>query len=62
MIGAIDLAGDNLRAAQVCQAARGLGLLTRHIRNTVTLMPPLIVSFGELERALEILHEASSLL
>ena len=58
MIGAIDLAGDSRRASQVCQVARGLGLLTRHIRNTVTLMPPLIVSIGELERALEILNES----
>ncbi|HEX5176033.1 MAG TPA: adenosylmethionine--8-amino-7-oxononanoate transaminase [Chthoniobacteraceae bacterium] len=58
MIGAIDLAGDRRRAFQTCQVARGLGLLTRHIRNTVTLMPPLVVSIGELERSLGILNEA----
>jgi adenosylmethionine-8-amino-7-oxononanoate aminotransferase len=56
MIGAIDLAGG--RAAEVCQMARERGLLTRHIRNTVTLMPPLIVSIRQLERALNILSEA----
>ncbi len=58
MIGAIDLAGDSRRAARVCQVARERGLLTRHIRNTVTLMPPLVVSISQLERALEILNEA----
>lgn len=58
MIGAIDLSGDKLQAAQVCRAARERGLLTRHIRNTVTLMPPLIISFDQLETALNILSEA----
>ena len=58
MIGAIDFADDSGYAAQVCQVARGRGLLTRHIRDTVTLMPPLIVSISELQRALEILNEA----
>lgn len=58
MIGAIDLAGNSRRAARVCQVARGLGLLTRHIRNTVTLMPPLAISISELEKALKILNEA----
>jgi adenosylmethionine-8-amino-7-oxononanoate aminotransferase len=58
MIGAIDLAADSRHAAQVCQVARDRGLLTRHIRNTVTLMPPLSVSISELEIALSILNEA----
>jgi adenosylmethionine-8-amino-7-oxononanoate aminotransferase len=58
MIGAIDLDGDGRCAAEVCQVARERGLLTRHIRNTVTLMPPLIVSISQLAKALEILNEA----
>ena len=58
MIGAIDLAGGGRCAAEVCQVARERGLLTRHIRSTVTLMPPLIVSISQLARALDILNEA----
>ena len=58
MIGAIDLAGGGRCAAEVCQVAREQGLLTRHIRSTVTLMPPLIVSVSQLARALDILNEA----
>ena len=58
MIGAIDLAGGTRRATEVCQMARERGLLTRHIRNTVTLIPPLIVSISQLARALDILNEA----
>ena len=58
MIGAIDLAGGGRCADEVCHVARERGLLTRHIRSTVTLMPPLIVSISQLERALEILNEA----
>ena len=58
LIGAIDLAGGGHSAAEVCRMARERGLLTRHIRNTVTLMPPLIVSIGQLARALDILNEA----
>jgi adenosylmethionine---8-amino-7-oxononanoate aminotransferase len=57
LIGAIDLAGASRRAAQVCRAAREKGLLTRHIRNTVTFMPPLAVSEKHLEMALAILNE-----
>ena len=58
MIGAIDLAGGGRCAAEVCQVAREQGLLTRHIRSTVTLMPPLIVSVSQLAKALDILNEA----
>jgi adenosylmethionine-8-amino-7-oxononanoate aminotransferase len=58
MIGAIDLAGGGRCAAEVCDVARERGLLTRHIRSTVTLMPPLIVSISQLARALDILNEA----
>jgi adenosylmethionine---8-amino-7-oxononanoate aminotransferase len=58
MIGAIDLAGDGGCAVEVCRVARARGVLTRHIRNTVTLMPPLIVSINQLARALDVLEEA----
>jgi adenosylmethionine-8-amino-7-oxononanoate aminotransferase len=58
LIGAIDLAGAGRSAAEVCRVARERGLLTRHIRNTVTLMPPLTVSISQLARALDILNEA----
>jgi adenosylmethionine-8-amino-7-oxononanoate aminotransferase len=58
MIGAIDLAGGGRCAAEVCHVARERGLLTRHIRSTVTLMPPLIVSIRQLASALDILNEA----
>ncbi|MEO8439170.1 MAG: adenosylmethionine--8-amino-7-oxononanoate transaminase [Spartobacteria bacterium] len=58
MIGAVDLAGDPRLAERVCQVARGRGLLTRHIRNTVTLMPPLVISETQLRQALTILKES----
>jgi len=58
MIGAIDLAGDNRQAAQVCRVARERGLLTRHIHNTITLMPPLIISANQLDVTLGILNES----
>jgi adenosylmethionine-8-amino-7-oxononanoate aminotransferase len=58
MIGAIDLTGDPRCAAKVCQAARERGLLTRHIRNTITLIPPLIISTNQLDTALSILNES----
>jgi adenosylmethionine-8-amino-7-oxononanoate aminotransferase len=52
MIGAIDLSGENNLAADVCRAARERGLLTRHIRKTVTLMPPLVISLAQIEQML----------
>jgi adenosylmethionine-8-amino-7-oxononanoate aminotransferase len=58
MIGAIDLTGDPCCAAKVCQVAGERGLLTRHIRNTITLIPPLIISTNQLDTALSILNEA----
>lgn len=58
MIGAVDLTGDSRRAARVCVAAREQGLLTRHIRNTVTLMPPLAISLSQLDICLAILKKA----
>ncbi|HEY3663769.1 MAG TPA: adenosylmethionine--8-amino-7-oxononanoate transaminase [Chthoniobacterales bacterium] len=58
MIGAIDLSGAPRRAARVCQAARGKGLLTRNIRNTVTLVLPLCVSESQIQSALNSLKES----
>jgi adenosylmethionine-8-amino-7-oxononanoate aminotransferase len=40
----------DLTGARVCQAARRHGLLTRPIRDTVTLIPPLCLSLEELAR------------
>ncbi len=57
MIGAIDLDAKGRLAADVCSAVRGLGLLTRHIRNTVTFMPPLAITSSQLQNALNILEE-----
>ena len=58
MIGAFDLRGRPGLAARVCQEARERGLLTRHIRNTVILMPPLVVSIDQLISALTALTES----
>lgn len=58
MIGAIDLEGTGGLAAEVCQVARCLGLLTRHIRQTITFIPPLVVSIEQIEHSLSILSEA----
>ena len=57
MIGAIDLTVGSL-AVDVCSAARDLGVLTRHIRNTVTFMPPLIITSNQLETALNVLKQS----
>jgi adenosylmethionine-8-amino-7-oxononanoate aminotransferase len=58
MIGAVDLAGENGFAALVCRAARERGLLTRHIRNTVVLMPPLTISLAQMKKMLSALTES----
>jgi adenosylmethionine-8-amino-7-oxononanoate aminotransferase len=58
MIGAVDLAGESGRALKVCRAARERGLLTRHIRNTVVLMPPLIISVAQIKQMLSVLTES----
>ncbi len=58
MIGAIEMNGAGGVAADVCQVARGLGVLTRHIRNVITFMPPLVVSIDQIESALTALHES----
>jgi len=58
MIGAVDLAGENGRASHVCRSARERGLLTRNIRNTVVLMPPLVISLAHIEQMLSALAES----
>jgi adenosylmethionine---8-amino-7-oxononanoate aminotransferase len=58
MIGAFDLSGDGDLAAQVCLGAQKRGLLTRHIRNTVILIPPLVVSIPQLGKAVSALKES----
>ena len=58
LIGAVDLAGESGPAAKVCCAARERGVLTRHIRNTVVLMPPLIISIAQIEQMLNVLTES----
>jgi adenosylmethionine-8-amino-7-oxononanoate aminotransferase len=44
--------------AQVCLAARGFGLLTRPVLDTVVLMPPLCITDLELEGAVDALAAA----
>ena len=60
MIGAIDFKCDRTPAlaAHVCCAARERGLLTRPIRNTVVLMPPLIISLAQIDQMLSALEES----
>ncbi len=58
MIAAIDLAGETGVAAAVCQAARELRLLTRNIRNTITFLPPLVISIDQIETSLYVLKES----
>ncbi len=66
MIGALDVVAqkdpvtpfpsDLLTGAKICHAARSYGLLTRPVRDTLVLMPPLCVTDAELRemgRALE---------
>ena len=54
-IAGIELDRDG---AAVCLAARAHGLLTRPIRNTLVLMPPLCITPGELEHAVAAIHHA----
>lgn len=58
MIGAIDLPAGKRLAADVCRVARDLGLLTRHIRDTVTFLPPLVVTIDQIKMALSIMDES----
>jgi adenosylmethionine-8-amino-7-oxononanoate aminotransferase len=46
-------------AAPICLAARDHGLLTRPIRNTVVLMPPLCISEDELHHAVSAIRAAA---
>jgi len=56
-IAGIDI--DDAEAAnEVCRRARDYGLLTRNIRKTIVLMPPLCIADGQLERAVSALTEA----
>jgi adenosylmethionine-8-amino-7-oxononanoate aminotransferase len=51
-------AGEKSVGAAVCLAARGFGLLTRPIRDTLVLMPPFCISDAELEQAVRALADA----
>lgn len=46
--------------AMVCRAARKYGLLTRPVRDTLTLMPPLASSEEEIERMVTALEKAAT--
>ena len=46
-------------AVPICLAARDHGLLTRPIRNTVVLMPPLCISEDELQHAISAIRAAA---
>lgn len=43
--------------AQICQAARAHGLLTRPIRDTIVLMPPLCTRIDQLETGIDAIHQ-----
>lgn len=60
LIAGVDVAPDGkpLLGARVCQAARCHGLLTRPIRDTIVLMPPLCIEDAELETMIEALRLA----
>jgi adenosylmethionine-8-amino-7-oxononanoate aminotransferase len=53
------IAMDDAEAAdEVCRRARDYGLLTRNIRETIVLMPPLCTTDDQLERAVSALNGA----
>ncbi len=58
MIAAFEMAGPADTAARICLSARDLGLLTRHIRNTVVFMPPLAIKLPQIESALTTLEQS----
>ncbi len=58
LIAGIELAGAETIGSEVCLAARKHGLLTRPIRNTVVLMPPLCVSDEEMALMVEAVRKA----
>lgn len=45
--------------ARICRAARKYGLLTRPVRDTLTLMPPLAISENEISQAIDALEKAT---
>ena len=49
---------QQLTGVKVCTAARKHGLLTRPVRDTIVLMPPLSISHEELEMAVSAISEA----
>ena len=61
----VDARGDgaldwrNETGAKVCRAARRYGLLTRPVRDTLTLMPPLCVSVEQIHSSVEALDRAT---
>lgn len=58
LVAGIELRHPGLTGADVCLRARDHGLLTRPIRDTIVLMPPLCVSIEELDHAVEALGKA----
>ncbi|MGH7938820.1 MAG: aminotransferase class III-fold pyridoxal phosphate-dependent enzyme, partial [Bryobacteraceae bacterium] len=60
MIGALDFPSSELATA-VCETARGKGLLTRPIRETVVFMPPLCIEMKRLKSALTLLEESTEI-
>ena len=50
---------QNETGAKVCRAARRYGLLTRPVRDTLTLMPPLCVSVEQIQSSVEALDRAT---
>jgi adenosylmethionine-8-amino-7-oxononanoate aminotransferase len=51
---------QQLTGVNVCIAARKHGLLTRPVRDTIVLMPPLAISEAELEQAVTAISSAIS--
>lgn len=49
---------EDLRGAKVCLAARKHGLLTRPIADTLVLMPPLAITYEEMERMIHAIRQA----
>ena len=54
---ALDWRNEN--GAKVCRAARRYGLLTRPVRDTLTLVPPLCVSVEQIHSSVEALDRAT---
>jgi len=56
-VAGIEMA-DAETAGEVCRRAREYGLLTRNIRETIALLPPLCTTNEQLERAVLALNSA----